>query len=99
MKWQDTLYQKVQDGYKRNCHSFRKDDIVIWKGTIYIVPYMIFVPIYFMFIKYIFINILLYRRGFEETIVIFGIIFMISPMIKTLLVKFSDLALEYKYQE
>lgn len=87
----DILLDFIRKKYTDKGMEWQKSDDIVFGFWTRIFPYIAWIPILFWILKKIFIDYMLHKKGFEETIIYLAIIIMIRPMITELFTKITNL--------
>ena len=78
-----TNYMKAK--YAKKNISWDFSDELVWNYGMKMLPILIFIPAMFWLLKFMFIDYMLAKKGFEITIIYLAIIMMIKPLIMDLM--------------
>lgn len=96
----DNIIERVHKLYESKNIEWKPSDELVFNYGLKILPILITIPLMFIFLKWIFIDFMLTKKGFETTIIYCFIIIEIKPMILSAIEKMLTFNKEYKlYKE
>ena len=96
MSIDSALYEKFMSWYSRkkilkniDNGKITKSDERVFRSFFFLLPRIILIPIFVIGLKYLFINYYLTKYGFEKTIIIIFIYYVLFKMVIDLIIDFA----------
>jgi hypothetical protein len=84
MSWKDGLRLKLQGWYEKHNTEWKASDEFLFWGATTLLPILIWIPLLYMALRWLFIDYMYVHYGFDKTIIYIAIILMIRPIISDL---------------